>query len=214
MRKLANGAKVHIIGLSGRAGSGKDYIARNYILPYGFFSWAFAWPLKTLMIGKELGTFEELFVTKPLDKRKLMQYEGTDNYRHNYGDNIWVNSTAAWLTLLNEFAGVNGFVISDARFPNEIEFIQSMGGKVYYIDSPTRTNTTLVPMDEESRKHASETSLQDLSLFDGIIDNNLGRTDVQEQVEALMLRDGFLTVTTEGAVDGEYEDEIFGAGCQ
>lgn len=211
MRKLLNGAQASVVGLAGKAGSGKDFIGHSIILPQGFFPWAFAWPLKTGMIGKLMGSYQDFFIDKPIEKRKLMQAEGTERGRNVHGEQLWTETTLAWLTVLNESLGLTQFVITDARFPNEIEFIKSLGGRVYYIHAPDRTQDVATPMDAESRRHASETSLDLFAGFDGVIDNSRTRTDVQEQTLALLIRDGFLQV--EGVEDGQLAHDTLGLGC-
>ena len=58
-------AKYRVLGISGKAGSGKDYLYLNYIKPLGFYQISLAWHFKADLIGKGALTFEEAFVTKP-----------------------------------------------------------------------------------------------------------------------------------------------------
>lgn len=184
----------NIIGLHGKAGSGKNYIGEQIIAPMGYWPWAFAWPLKTLCIGKGLCTFEQAFYLKHPQTRQLLQEEGTERGRDVFGENFWVNTTLGWLEVLSEAWGVQDIVITDCRFPNEIQFVQDLGGKVYHIEAPTRTDQS--GLDSRARQHRSETSLDEFTGFDGIINNDIGRTDVLAQVIELLLRDGMVDVDT------------------
>lgn len=162
-----------ILGISGKAESGKDFLTTNIIMPkYGYRQFSFAWHLKCGLVGKGLATYDEVFHTKPPHVRKEMQLEGTERGRHVYGVDIWTRTTMAWLQLLSDSWGMDKFVISDVRFVNEVNFIQEMGGKVIRLVAPNRTaNSKLSP---EARLHESETALDDFPLhrFDAVIDND------------------------------------------
>jgi hypothetical protein len=159
-----------VVGLSGKAGSGKDYISQNFLIPLGYKQFSFAWHFKVWLIGKGEATHEEVFFTKPPHVRKLLQEEGTERGRNVYGENVWCNTAAEWMRVLAENCGLTKFVIPDVRFPNEVEFIQSIGGKVYRIVAPERSaNNNLT---EEARRHISETALDDFTGFNGYIFND------------------------------------------
>jgi L-fucose mutarotase/ribose pyranase (RbsD/FucU family) len=159
---------LQIIGLSGKANTGKDYIATNYLPEYKPFS--FAWHFKVWLIGKGMATYDEVFLTKPPNVRKMLQLEGTEYGRDVYGTDIWCNTAATWMKVLAESGHGNKFVIPDVRFPNEVEFIQSLGGHVIRINAPTRANNN--SLNEEARAHVSETALDDYDEFDGWLQND------------------------------------------
>lgn len=164
--------KFEILGVSGRASVGKDWVTQNILQPLGYFQFSLAWHFKIWLVAKGLATFEEVFVTKPPHVRKMLQLEGTEQGRNLYGENVWCDAALAWMQLLHETNGVNKFVIPDVRFPNELEFIRNAGGRVFRIHAPTRVaNSNLT---EEARQHISETALDHLTPtdFDGIIQND------------------------------------------
>lgn len=166
---------MEIWGLSGRAGSGKDFIYTNYLAPRGFHRWALADHFKVWVVGKGEATHEEVYHTKPPHIRHLLQQEGTERGRNVYGENVWVRTAFEWMTLINETWNIDRFVISDVRFPNEAQAIQSFGGKVIRIVAPEReANSTL---SEAARQHISETALNDtpLTAYDGVIYNDPGQ---------------------------------------
>jgi hypothetical protein len=95
----------------------------------------------------------------PMSAREFMQFFGTNIMRRIY-DNIWTNNTIKRIKAENtELA-----IISDVRFPNEVEAITNEGGVVIKL--------TRNPFKD---KHASETSLDnnsfDQSNFTHVIKN-------------------------------------------
>lgn len=184
----------NIIGLSGKARCGKNYIAEEIIRPMGFAPWAYAWALKNGVIGKGLCTYGDVYYRKDPATRQLLQEEGTERGRDVFGKDLWVQTTLAWLEVLSDNWGVQNFVITDCRFENEIKMIHDLGGKVYMIDAPTRVEQS--DLDARAKQHRSETQLDGYTEFDGVINNDVGRTDVAEQVISLMLNDGLVDPDT------------------
>jgi len=92
--------------------------------------------------------------------REVMQYVGTDIFRKMYYD-VWVNTTIRQILVEQPATAV----ICDARFPNEIEGIKKVGGKIIRL--------TRSPFEDD--EHDSEKALDkenfDWANFDGIIDN-------------------------------------------
>lgn len=173
---------ITLVGLSGYAGSGKDYIATNYFRDrYGFFNVSLAWHLKVECVAKGKATYDEVFNTKPPRVRKLMQIMGTEQGRNVWGEDIWVNTTFSWIKIFNEDWGINKFVIPDVRFPNELDAIHSVGGKVYRIISDRDSDLT-----EKAKQHASEKSLtDDMNIYDGKI-LNTSVVSLDEQLTQIM----------------------------
>lgn len=111
----------------------------------------------------------------PMSGRDFMQYWGTNIARKMY-KNIWINSTLK--TILREGSGLA--LITDVRFPDEVEAIKKAGGYVLRLDKITNDD-----------KHESETSLDpevyDWKNFDYIV-NNQDQTlsETLENVERLL----------------------------
>lgn len=181
---------IKVIGLSGKAGSGKDYIASRIITPkYGYVPFSIAWQVKASLVAKGVLTYEEAFVTKPPHARHLLQAEATESGRDIYGEDMWLRAADAWMRTIYEQWGIQRFVLSDIRFPNEVEYIKKMGGKVFRIIAPTRVSQS--PLTVEARNHYSETALDDYPLdnFDGIIDNDIGKEDsLLQRIEQLNIK--------------------------
>jgi hypothetical protein len=162
----------NVIGISGKAGSGKDYITQKFLIPRGFCQFSFAWHFKIWLVGTKRCTHEEVFVTKPPHVRKLMQEEGTERGRNVYGETVWVDTMFAWMRVLNENSGITNFVVPDVRFPNEALAIQERGGKVIRMVAPKRVAAS--PLSEEARNHVSELALDPWKdeQWDGFIYND------------------------------------------
>jgi hypothetical protein len=171
-----------VIGLSGKAGSGKDYLTEKVLRPAGYFQISFADHLKVTTVARGVATYEEVYHTKPPHVRQFMQEEGTERWRKIYGENVWANAAFAWMQLLQERNGVTKFVIADVRFINEADFVRSIGGKVFRVDAPVRAaKSALTP---EQRLHRSEIELDNYA-FDAVIDND--RDDGVVQLQKLLI---------------------------
>lgn len=62
--------------------------------------------------------------------REIQQIVGTDLFRRHLNNDTWI------ISLLSKFSYQDNWVITDVRFPNEINSILDRGGKVVYIDRP------------------------------------------------------------------------------
>jgi hypothetical protein len=181
-----------LISFSGRARHGKDTCAAALVelareefgVTVGRFS--FAWPLKARVFGEmaQPDALQKVLYDKPPEIRKLLQETGTERGRDVFGENFWTLQAEAMLHLMAEaMPYVKLWVISDCRFPNEVEFVKNGGrvvsspmdlskGLALWIDSDRPTLTG------EAAFHASEVALDPLDKdteFDGRINNN---TDV------------------------------------
>lgn len=121
-----------LIGLLGRAGSGKSTAARHLAEKYGAARLALATPLKELAKRMYEFTDEQVFGTQAqkeavdprwgISPREAMIRLG-DGARHVLGRDVWTDAcfrTAGWL----RDQGVKLIVVEDVRYPNEAEKIQ------------------------------------------------------------------------------------------
>lgn len=164
---------VVLVGLAGAAGSGKDYIAKEYFCErFGFKNFSWAWCLKLPVICDGVGSYDDVFHHKPEHIRKVLQIAGTELGRMRYGYDVWVNRTLMWVRHLHAEWGITRWVIPDTRFPNELEAIQNCGGQVWRVISDVEGRT----LSEEAKEHASEVSLtDDDQCYDGIIRNYINK---------------------------------------
>lgn len=135
-----------IIGLVGLIGSGKgtaaDMLITKGYKPYSFASSLkdacaaiFGWP-RELLEGdtNESRRFRETpdaFWSQALNvpnftPRFALQYIGTNILREKFHNDIWINSMKRRIQLSSD----SNIVISDVRFPNELELIRGMGGYI------------------------------------------------------------------------------------
>jgi len=163
---------MRLIGFTGFAQSGKD-TAAGFLVERGFKRYAFAdvlrWSLYELNpiigIDESDGFWRVQNIVDSIgwdrakveytEIRQLLQRFGTEVGRTIYGENFWVEMV---MSRLNE---KGSYVITDARFPNEVKAIHDRGGKVFRIDRYDG---------KPANAHASE-NVQSL-LVDGVIPNN------------------------------------------
>lgn len=167
-----------LIGLSGKMGVGKDYIAHNIILPYlekkniKTLIIAFADQIKVNTSVKNNISLSKMYDTKNENIRKLLQKEGTENGRDKYGNNIWIDYVDKWTDIYSK-RGIQAFIITDCRFKNEVEYIKKNNGVIFRIEAPLRNKERIYNEKNslEIQKHISEIDLDDYK-FDNIINND------------------------------------------
>jgi hypothetical protein len=143
--------------------------------------WAFALPIKMRVGAEERFTIDEV-LKKPPHVRDAFQIGGTEKGRDVYGDDYWVNQLIIGLAMMyDEEPDLDLVTVVDARFPNELAYINDHGGYTIWIDSD-RTN-----LEGVQQTHRSETSV-DLSQFDFVLKNNKSTTleNLQVQVDVLL----------------------------
>ena len=208
-----------IIGVCGFIGSGKDTIADYLVNLHHFRRESFANTLKdavaqvfgwdrTMLEGRTKQAREWREQVDPwwaerlgiphLTPRWILQQWGTEVCRKNFHDDIWIASLENKLRNSKD-----DVVISDCRFPNEIQAIKQAGGIVvrvvrgpepeWYDAAVSRNrgpngNSTWALSGrklEQSGIHASETSWVG-TRFDVVLDNNGTLDDLYQQVKHLV----------------------------
>lgn len=194
-----------IIGICGLIGSGKDTVADFLVNNYNYKKESFAAALKdaasvvfnwdrNLLEGRTVEAREwreqvDAWWSKRLNiphltPRFILQNWGTELFRGHFHDDIWIATVENKLRLTTD-----NIVITDCRFPNEIEAIRKLGGKIirikrgidpdwYHVaeivnarlvDNSFRENYKILL--ENYKIHASESSWAGTK-FDLIIENN------------------------------------------
>lgn len=155
-----------LIGLAGRARTGKTTAANHLANVHGFQTYAFAAPLREgLMNIFNLSPcdFDDDRKEQPIawlgrSPRELMQSMGTEWGRNMVHPELWLLLAEQNLEFLGQAHDTaTGFVISDLRFENEADFVRKRGGIVIHV---LRTDAA------EVNPHVSETGI-------GIQDNDL-----------------------------------------
>ncbi|EIU7173476.1 deoxynucleotide monophosphate kinase [Pseudomonas aeruginosa] len=134
--------KPFLIGLTGRARSGKDTAANYLAAQFGLLVYALASPLKLAlldMLNLPGSALEGPAKEQPLpwlgkSPRELMQLLGTEWGRNLVHPQLWL--MLADMNLSNHLEAMpqaQGFVISDVRFDNEADWIRAKGGVVVHL---------------------------------------------------------------------------------
>ena len=168
-------------------GSGKDYIACKYIVPYlskvyglNCLRLSFADQIKVNVMTKKNVPFEELH-TKNKYTRTLLQQEGTEHGRDIIGKDVWIKYYDAWVKTFTS-KGVDVIITSDVRFLNELDYIKSQNGLLVKVVAPQRNQQRLVTeangedhVYKTISQHSSECDLDqvDDDLFDVVLNNDV-----------------------------------------
>lgn len=185
-----------IIGITGRKYNGKDTMADFLVQNYGYTKLAFAEPLKEAAIALFGFSHEQVYgdlkeVIDPrwgVSPRQVMQFIGTELIRENIGkllphigENFWVHCV---LTKIQDRLSKDPnakFVISDVRFPNEIECIRKLNitSRIFRIQRPDLAENT-------DSLHASEILIDTLPV-DEVIINDSNKETLYNKIKDLFL---------------------------
>ena len=195
-----------IISVSGPIGSGKDTIAQiiQEITPY--HKWEiqkWAGKLKTIGelisgIPKEKFEDQEFKYTnlpamwdkdgEPMTVRDLLQLLGTEAMRNGLHENVWVNALMSDYTPNHYLIGsmtrhlddatalYPNWIITDTRFPNELEAAKTRNGISIKVHRPGSKS------DAKQAQHASETALNNVTDWDYVISNDGDIDDLRNKV--------------------------------
>lgn len=138
-----------IIGVCGFIGSGKDTVADYLVNQHRFRRESFAGTLKDAVSAvfgwdrkqlegksaearewrEEVDEWWAQRLNMPtLTPRWVLQYWGTEVARRSFHNDIWIASLENKLRQSRD-----SVVISDCRFPNEVESIKAAGGKIIWV---------------------------------------------------------------------------------
>lgn len=138
-----------IIGLCGLIGSGKGTVANDLWQNHGFQSRSFAAALKDGVAGifgydrnmlegdtpesrkmrEKRDPFWSDVMGHEITPRHILQIMGTEIMRQNFHDDIWVKIVEKDFVMQPN----QKFVVSDVRFPNEINMIRKHGGEIWWV---------------------------------------------------------------------------------
>lgn len=181
-----NTDKYKIIGITGRKFCGKDTLGNFFVENKGYQKIAYADALKDAvkaifdfddeqLNGSKKEVVDEFWNKTP---RQVLQFVGTDLFRNhtqelmpNVGKDIWCQVVKR--KILNKLnCNPNAkFVITDARFQNEVDVVKQLGGTVIKLNR----NTGCVD------NHESE-SLIDSLYCDHQYENNGSKEELYQQV--------------------------------
>jgi hypothetical protein len=178
-----------LIGISGAAGAGKDLLA-SHLAPFGYVRVAFADPLRdmALAIDPLVDVWDDvggirLYLSDLVsdfgwdeakrnpEVRRFLQRLGTEGVRNFFGADTWVRLAEERIADLGDVP----VVITDVRYPNEVDMVRRLGGLWVWVNRP---DAAAVP------GHASETSL-DPADADVVIHNTAGPERLEELAPGL-----------------------------
>jgi hypothetical protein len=178
-----------IVGVVGKARSGKDTVAR-FLGKYGFERMSFADPLKEVVAAKfgiplvncygmtDTGEEFDREAIHPfwgISVRQMLQIEGTEATRNIYDREFWTKRMDVRISRSN----AKRIVIPDVRFENEVDFITSRGGVVVGV---------MRPEVESVADHESEQLADRMTDFcEYVLSNGKDLAHLEQQVEGLAI---------------------------
>lgn len=158
-----------LIGIMGKAGSGKDTIADHLCKEFVLDKYSLSTPIKeglAAMLGEPLELMNDREARElpygGLGKsiREMLQTLGTEWGRNVVHPDIWVNLAIS--------RGITDTVIPDIRFRNEVDAIRKKGGILFWVE---RSNNPLSVPDHSSENSVNMLLADDVFYNDGTIDD-------------------------------------------
>ena len=174
-----------LIGITGRAGAGKDTAASiiKQFLYSDYSLYTLAGPLKagcSLLFGWTMDQLEDREFKEAIDPkwgfspRRAMQLLGTE-YGRTLREDLWVHMAQVQL----DSPLTTGLIVTDVRFENEAEFIRKNGGTVVHISRPGATIA--------ENTHASEAGVK-FADGDVRIDNSGSFDDLRDALISALVK--------------------------
>lgn len=146
--------KAAVIGIHGRARTGKDTVANFIVSHRGGYVYSFADPIRAMLVPLGIDMSdpywqahkENIIPALGVSPRRLMQTLGTEWGRQLINQDLWL--ILAKQRLLNFGPGM---VIPDVRFENEAAWVRKHGGRIIHVVRPN-----VAPVEA----HASEDGIE------------------------------------------------------
>ena len=175
-----------LIGIHGKAGSGKDTLGNYLVEDHNFHRMAFAdpvkaavaiifdWPLEKLHDPEFKKTFSDYW---GISVRQATQKTGTEAVRGTFGNDHWVKR---WLLDYVKIEKKRSVVVTDVREEAEADCIRAMGGVIVHLyrDEAGLSGTEAT--------HSSEKGITFRSTHDIEINNNGTLVDLWRASGALI----------------------------
>lgn len=182
-----------IVGITGKAGAGKDTLASLMTRSMGFKQLAFAEPLKeaamhvfglTAFQLESREAKEKVVEYWGMSPRRLLQLFGTEAMKPVFGKDVWVRRLHQRIHDLSKAGLYKDFVISDVRFDEEAEAIRSWGGIIVEV---LRSDSGL---NGDAAVHVSESGITS-TLVNATIVNNTTISDLLPKIRHIMSSEGW-----------------------
>ena len=171
-----------IIGLAGRARTGKSTVCMHLVDKHSFGDYAFAEPVKRGLMAM-FGLPEDLVFGEDKETvipwigrslRELTQTLGTEWGREMVAPDIWVRCAARWLESVPRYWP--GVVFSDVRYEEEAALVRDRGGVIWHVrrdDAP------------QVRAHSSEAGIE-VREGDVVLPNNGSLEELYARIDDLL----------------------------
>jgi len=150
------------------------YFSSKYGLPIGIQEHV------NSLIDEFTFTKENFYEDKTDITRVLLQTYGTEIARRRFDDQFWVKKMAE---RINNDIKTNVVIITDVRFPNELEDIHEFIRDWRIVPIRIERN---IPRQALIKEHASETALDDYGFWEYIIDNNDTLESLRDSADAVV----------------------------
>lgn len=173
-----------IIGLTGRAHSGKDTVSDYLASKHHFWRFAFAAAVKDALksaLRIEAKHFEDPDLKEALieglgvSPRQLMQTLGTDWGRNMIRKDLWILIAEQRTKAIPQQFDL---VFTDVRYENEADYVRSLGGQIWHVVRADNRST---------REHESEDGIVFVKGIDRRLHNNSAIFDLHDWIDQLLL---------------------------
>lgn len=159
MKNNNKGNNMKLIGITGKAGAGKDTIASILWRAHSFTVMPFAGPLKAAaahMFGLGMQHFNDREMKEKVNTywgmspRQMLQLLGTEAVKPHFGEDIWIKR---WNLDYGALAETDHIVVPDVRFDPEANHLRKLNGIIIEVRRPA------AGLAGDTGSHASERGL-------------------------------------------------------
>lgn len=166
------------VALVGKIRSGKDTVGGMFGKEYKCFRIAF---------GDEIGKVIREYFPEALEGGKpRFHYQHIGQRFRDLDNDVWVKALHRTIEGLEE-RGINRFVVTDLRQPNEYEYLKSLGFQVIKVETADEIRLERMNANGDNFKlsdlnHETEQEIDDIP-YDFLISNNTNLDDLYKQVK-------------------------------
>lgn len=178
---------IKLIGITGKARSGKDTLAEALVEEHGFTRMAFAdplklaaaaafgWPVDKTMCDDQFKKF--LCPIWGITVREALQRMGTEAMKGEFGEDFWV---IRWAKDYAKIMNRCSVVVTDVRVDHEADVLRSEGAVIVHLSRPGEG------LSGSAAAHSSERGIRFDPRHDLRIENNGTVEDLYDKAHALV----------------------------